>query len=515
MRFETSQHMKLGQHMKLAPRMIQSMEILQMPLAELEERVEQELESNVTLELGEVEADPEAARARAEDRRDEARAGQPMEVTPSGQEDFQRLDAFDADNPGAIEAGDERPTLSRDDLEWRAPRAADEDRDSKQDAMNAAPARTASLVDQLLEQWRLADVAETLRAPGEHLISFLDQDGYLRTDVSTVADRAPAGLLPAGAAGVELVEQALRALQGVLDPPGVAARDTRECLLLQLQAISHGEPVIPGGSLDVAMTLVRDHLDDLAQNRLPKIASRTGFTLDQIKAGLGRLRTLSLAPARALVQESSPPIMPDAIVEYDPRQERFVAYLTDSRYANLQVNREYAHLARDRALEKRDREFIRTNLSNAKWLIDALQQRRQTLLRVISVVADAQADFFAHGPSALKPLPMTAVADQLGIHVATVSRAVSEKWIQTPHGAFPLRGFFSGGLQTESGQDMSYDAARAALKEIIDAEDKANPLSDEALVKEMKAKGIEIARRTVAKYRDQLGIAPARRRKAF
>lgn len=172
-------------------------------------------------------------------------------------------------------------------------------------------------------------------------------------------------------------------------------------------------------------------------------------------------------------------------------------------------------------MPKKDREFLKTNISNAQWLIDAVQQRKQTLLRVVRAVVDAQRDAFDFGFQALKPLPMTLVADQLGIHVATVSRAVADKHLATPRGVIPLRKFFSGGLQTRAsdatpgGEHLAWDAIKEALREIIDAEDKSNPLSDEALVDELKKRGIDIARRTVAKYRDQLQIPTARLRKRF
>ena len=213
--------------------------------------------------------------------------------------------------------------------------------------------------------------------------------------------------------------------------------------------------------------------------------------------------------------DTAAPITPDAIVEYDEDSDRYVAYLNDARTPNVQVNREYAMMAKDRALPKRDRDFLKTNLSNASWLIDAVEQRKNTLLRVVRAVVEEQRDYFDYGPEALKPLPMTAVAEQLGIHVATVSRAVAEKHIATPRGIVPLRKFFSGGLHADGGEEMAWDAIKAALKEVIDAEDKTKPLSDEALVEELKKRGIEIARRTVAKYRDQLNIPPARLRKRF
>jgi RNA polymerase sigma-54 factor len=202
-------------------------------------------------------------------------------------------------------------------------------------------------------------------------------------------------------------------------------------------------------------------------------------------------------------------------VEYDEENDRYFAYLNDGRLPNIRVSAEYERLAKDRELEKRDREFLRKNLSNASWLIDAVEQRRRTLLRVINAVIDEQREFFDYGPEALKPLPMKTIADRLGIHVATVSRAVSEKYLMTPRGVVPLRSFFSGGLATDSGEDVSANAVRAGIEEMINGEDKANPLSDEAMVKILNEKGIDIARRTVAKYRDQLGIPTARMRKQF
>jgi RNA polymerase sigma-54 factor len=511
MRFDTSQHMKLGQQMKLAPRMIQSMEILQMPLAELQERIEQELENNVTLELVEAERDPaDVDRQRAEAEQDAAEDDRPLKVDDGGgAADFARLDRYAETHPEAADDAPEPREPERDPGAYSRPRN-DGERDPKMDAMAAAPARSASLHEQLLDQWALADVDESLRPLGEAIIGFLDDDGFLRTPLETIVDRLPAD---APRPAIDRLERALFAVQIMLEPPGVAARDLRECLLLQVDS-----PVLDGAdhaARDAARRIIREHLDDLMQNRLPKIAEKTGLTLDQIKAALELMRTLSLTPARRLVEQSEPPIIPDAIVEYDEEKDRYYAYLNESRLPNLRVNEEYAKMARDKAVPKKDRDFIRTNLVNAQWLLDAVGQRKHTLLRVINVVVDAQRDFFDFGPQALKPLPMTQVADQLGIHVATVSRAVADKYLQTPRGIVPLRRFFSGGLATEGGQDMSYDAVRAALKEVVDAEDKSAPLSDEAIVEALRKRGIEIARRTVAKYRDQLRIPSARMRKTF
>jgi len=512
MRFETSQSMRLGQSMKLAPRVIQSMEILQMSVAELEERIEQELASNPTIELTEITPDPDA---------------EPERDVPGGKEnaeDFSRLEDFEATNPDAAENTSESGGLvnTRERYDFDEPRTRstrlDGERDSKMDAMASAPAREASLGEQLKDQWSLVDVDESLRAAGGLIVSYLDEDGYLRTPLETIIDRAPAdteGQRPT----LETMERALSAVQLFLDPPGVAARDARECLLLQLDAIEDSDEWDSDKdrteTLRVARLLVDRHLDDLMQNRLPKIAEEENLTFDQIKAGLGLLRRLSLAPARRLVRERAEIVIPDAIVEYDDEEDRYIAYLNDSRLPNLRINKEYAEMIRDRDVPKRDREFLRTNMGNAQWLIDAVEQRRRTLQRVLNVVVDAQREFFDYGPQAIKPLPMTLVAEQLGIHVATVSRAVADKHLQTPRGVVPLRRFFTGGTETASGEEISWDAIKAALQEVIDQEDKSKPLSDDALAKALSERGIEIARRTVAKYRGQLGIQSARLRKEF
>ena len=514
MRFDTSQHMRLGQSMKLAPRMIQSMEILAMPLAELEERIEQELESNPTLELAEVE--PENQNERVIDGDADRRTldmGQ-----KDATDDFERLDRYEDENPEAAEnefdEGGERPR--RDELEYTPTRRVnDDDRDGKMDAMASAPARTASLGEQLRDQWSLVEVEPRVRELGTFLLGFLEEDGYLKTPLETIADRAPEVEGKAKPTVAEL-EHALRAMQLFLEPAGIAARTPQECLLLQLDAIEDDTDLDwPAKSFEHARRLVRDHLDDLKENRLPRIAEKTGFTLDEIKEALILLRRLSLHPGRRLVEETQRPIVPDVIVEYDEAQDRYVAYLNDSRMPNLRINQEYALLAKDKQAEKRDREFVKTNLSNAMWLIDAVGQRRQTLLRVVNAVIAAQREFFDFGPQALRPLPMTLVAEQLGIHVATVSRAVAEKYLATPRGIVPLRKFFSGGVQTDDGEEKAWDAIKVALQEVIAAEDKRKPMSDEALVDALKARGIEIARRTIAKYRDQLGIPSARLRKTF
>ncbi|MEL6499494.1 MAG: RNA polymerase factor sigma-54 [Planctomycetota bacterium] len=502
MHFNQSQSMKLGQSMKLAPRVIQSMEILQLPLAELEERIEQELEGNITLELAEPERDELDAPERADDHADHDEAS----------DSFERLDEFTSDVPDVVENEfDSSADRVREMDTGRVNSRLEGEPDARAEAMAQAPARQGTLQDQLMDQWRIADVDEAMLKAGSLIIGSLDEDGYLRVPVSEVAEKSPANLGVSEA----ILEDALAAVQLLVDPPGTAARDTRECLLLQLDAIEDEPGERDSELLANVRTLIESHLDDLSQNRLPKIAESTGLSMDSIKQAMEFMRRLSLAPARALAPTRSEFVMPDAVVEYDEEQDAYIAYLTDRRHANLRVNQEYAKLASDKSLEKKDRDFVRTNVANAQWLIDAVNQRASTVLRVLRVVVDAQRDYFDFGPEQLRPLPMTQVAEQLGVHVATVSRAVADKHIQTPRGIVPLRGFFTGGLATDSGEEVSYDAVKAALREVVDNEDKSKPLSDDALAKALKERGIEIARRTVAKYRGQLDIPSARLRKEF
>jgi RNA polymerase sigma-54 factor len=533
MRFEASQHMRMGQHMKLAPRMIQSMEILQMPLAELEERIEQELENNPTLEIVEPgaagDAPAEGGAAALDASGNGAETNGSLE-TPDREgadaDSFERLEGFEASNPDAMENEfeDHGPAHREEPFESLSRVRDSGEPDAKLEAMAAAPARQGSIAEQLRAQWGVVEVDEALRPYGEFIIDNLDGDGYLRAGTTELAERLPAALR--GADAPSALERALKAVQLFLEPAGVGARDARECLLLQLDAIEDGdagEDVVGAWdgaddraeTLHTARLLASDFLDDLMNNRLPRIVERSGLSMDRIKQGLVLLRRLSLSPARRLAPEDAAPIVPDGFIEYDEDQDRYYAYLNDARLPNLQVNREYAKLTRDRSMPQRDREFIRTNVGNAQWLIEAVEQRKRTLLRVIEAVIDAQRDYFDYGPQSLKPLPMTLVAEKLGIHVATVSRAVAEKHLMTPRGIVPLRSFFSGGTQTDTGEDVSWDAIKAALREVVDAEDKSKPLSDDALADALKARGVEIARRTVAKYREQLSIPTARLRKTF
>jgi RNA polymerase sigma-54 factor len=507
MRFETSQHMHLGQQMKLAPRMIQSMEILQLPMVALQERIEQELEANVALEQIEPGLEMEGLKAeREEARRDETQGERELVVGDDlcdGAEDFERLSSLESTYS---EAYDNEYSSAR----YSASRMKGE-RDRKLDAMANITARSASLTEQLQRQWALVEVEPDVAAAGSLLIEHIDDDGLLSTDLESVLQQretVPGGVTLTSA----LLERTVEAIQHLLEPPGIGARTSQEAVLIQIDDL-----VARNDDHDWtdARLLVERHFDDLLENRLPRIVKNSGLTLERIHEAKELLSRLKPHPGRELVCGEAPPIIPDVIVELDDEADEYVAHLSNGLLPTLRVSRQYSDIARDRNQDKRTRDFAGTSVRNANWLIDAIKQRNSTLLRVIKVVLQRQRDYFDNGDQHLKPLPMVEVADQLGVHVGTVSRAVAEKWMQTPRGLVPLRRFFSGGTETESGESMSWAAVKAVLQEIIDAEDKSKPLSDEALVAELKKRGIQVARRTVVKYRQQLDIPPARRRKVF
>lgn len=499
MQLYQSATMRMEQRQLLTRRMIQSMEILQLPLAALEERIDQELQANPVLELRT--RDPDAPRPPAD----------PSE--PNGHEPNRPLDLNDVETAGQFRRLERMGDyLDNEEFATNAgpyrPRTDDTDRDAKLDALAAAPDRRTNLADHLLAQWRLLDVEPRLRSAGELIIGYLDADGYLRTTFEQIRYEAKQPVSD------DDLRDALALVQ-TLEPAGVGARNLAECLLLQLDAIEKDEELAKGHDFELERALLRDHARDLELNRYPQISRKLGRPIDELKAAVRRLARLHPHPGRQIGPTEAPPIVPDAIVYYDQDTDRYEIKMTRDPAPSLMIRKRYEKMARDRTVERKTREFLNNNIRNARWLVEAIEQRRNTIQRVIRVVVDAQRDFFDLGPEHLKPLPMIQVADQLGIHVATVSRAVSEKWIQTPRGLFPLRRFFSGGTTNADGEEMSWDAVKEKLKAILDAEDKRHPLNDDQIVKKLQEQGIKLARRTVAKYRDLLNIPTARQRRQF
>ena len=429
--------------MTLAPRLIQAMEILQLPMLALQERIAAELESNPVLETLDLGVDAEAPPAKVDEPSDRGDHELVVDEAGGNSEDFQRLAEFEE------EFGTE--TVA-DDAPVRPPPPRAGERDRKMDAMANTAARAISLNEYLLDQWRFVETDDYLRKAGEALISYIDADGYLRTPLEEVSISAGQEPLP-----VDVLQEALRLVQ-TLEPVGVGARDLQECLMLQLLAEQQA-----GGDMTLEVQLVRHFLRDIEMNRLPQIAKRTGKTLDQIKDAIENISHLTPRPGSLVGSQDVPVIMPDILLDIDDDGEVVIS-MPDGTIPRLHISKSYRRLARSRQTDRKAKNFIRNNIRSAQWVIGAIAQRRHTICRVAEEVFKIQREFLDVGAEALKPLPMADVAEKVGVHVATVSRAVSGKYVQTPRGIFPLRMFFSSGTTTASGDDMSWGAVKVKLK---------------------------------------------------
>ncbi len=503
---ELTQSLRLEQRQLLTPRMIQSMEILQLPLMALEERIEQELQNNPVLELREGEGDPTEPTVITdtvngqEAREEYSEEERPMVVKENSDqaEDFARLEKISEYIDSEDFLGNAGPSFRVANF--------DGERDKKLDAMANSPARGISLQEHLLGQWAFVECTSDLRKAGEVLINYIDPEGYLRTDLEQIAKESK---IPVK---LEELQAALQLVQG-LEPSGIGARNLRECLMIQLDTLeAEGDE---DHDFELERALVSEHLKDLEMNRYPQISKKLGRSIEELKTAVHRLGRLHAHPGKQIGGDEAQSVTPDARIYYDEETDKYEIEMMNDPAPSLYISGMYRKMIKNRTCDKKTREFLSNNVRNARWLIESIEQRKSTIMRVIRVVVDAQREFFDKGPEHLKPLPMISVADQLGIHVATVSRAVSEKWIQTPRGVFPLRRFFSGGTHNAEGEEMSWDAVKEKLKIIIDGEDKLNPLNDDEIVIKLKDQGIDLARRTVAKYRKILNIPTARQRRQF
>lgn len=481
---------------KLAPRMIQSMEILQLPVLALEERIEQEMNENPLLELQERDADtspeePLEAQPPERENPDAPAEGEKELVVDERQDnadDFERLCEMDREVPDYF---DEAPRRSLSQL--------DEEGERKQDAMANVASRPESLHDHLLHQLGELELKPAIAQLAERIISCLDprDGGYFRTPLRD--------LLPPDADDEQLAlaHEALEVVQA-LDPPGIAARDLRECLLLQLT------PDLP--YYEEQKALIEDHLEDLRDNRLPQIKRKTGYSIETIQEAWSELRKLNPKPGGTFADAFVPSVTPDVIVEKG-EDGRYRVIVEESRMPQLRISEYYRRRLAEGTATPEEREYIKRKINAAQWLIDSIRQRRSTLTKVAQAIVDYQQRFLDEGPEAIEPLKMLQIAEQVGVHVTTVSRAVDDKWIQTPRGILPLRKFFVGGTRSEDGEDVAWDAIRIKLQELIDNENKSDPLSDEALVKALKEHGLTVARRTITKYREKMGIPSSRQRR--
>jgi RNA polymerase sigma-54 factor len=409
-----------------------------------------------------------------------------IDETHSNEDDFERLMKMDQDYPEQFE---ERSHPSRAEIEEAGER--------KLDAIANMVARPQSLQDYLHDQLGWFELEPALRAMADRIIYNLDTNGYLQ---GRLEDLLGASASPEDMA---LAQRALALVQK-LDPPGVGARDLRECLLLQL---------VPGMPYyEQLRTLISDYLEDLEHNRLPVIARRTSYAIELIQKVRVELRKLSPKPGADYNNIVVPPVTPDVFVEPD-ESGHYGVRLEDGHTPSLFISPYYRKIFQDAQTSEETREYIKRKVNSAQWLIDSIQQRRNTLTKVAQAIVDHQKEFLDKGPEAIEPLKMQQIADKVGVHVTTVSRAVDEKWIQTPRGIFPLKRFFCGGTTSADGEEVAWDTVRLKLQEIIDNEDKQHPLSDDQLVQQLAAAGITVARRTVTKYRKAMGVLSSRQRR--
>ncbi|MFU7559951.1 RNA polymerase factor sigma-54 [Stieleria sp. JC731] len=490
MRMSMGLQARLVQTQKLAPRMIQSMEILQLPMLALQERIEQEMNENPLLEQQEIDPmgvddldDINPRDNRSEDEKE-------LVVRDSGDnsEDFERLQNMVSDLPSTF-----------DDSFRRSSNRMQEDADRRHDLMANAQSRPESLNDFLLHQLAELDIHDEVERVAERIISTLDarDGGYLRTPL--------ADLLPSdhSAEDFALAEEALRVVQS-LEPTGIAARSLSECLLVQLRPeFEHFEEM---------QKLISEHLEDLAANRLPQIQKATGYSIELIQTIREELQMLNPKPGAAFMETYVPNVTPDIILEQDDNGD-YKIRLDDDRVPSLRISEYYRRRLQDPTCSNEEREYIKRKINGAQWLIESIEQRRSTLTKVAEAIVEHQKKFFDEGPEAIEPLKMQQIAEKVGVHVTTVSRAVNDKWMQTPRGIIPLHRLFVGGTQTDDGEDVAWDTIRLKLQELIDNEDKSDPLSDESLVKRLAEEGMTVARRTVTKYRKRMGIPSSRQRK--
>jgi RNA polymerase sigma-54 factor len=469
--------------MKINPRLYQAMDLLYMPLLDLQQHIKQELLNNPFLELEEPQVTEEELEAA------------PKEVQKEKDKEKEEIDWEEILLDG-FEAGGRRAEY--EDKEYYEP----------------VPVESRDLYDHLRDQIALMPLTPRQILLGEELIGNIDENGYLTYPVEDVTQGLNRWIEDAGAdwfgdgesrAPFVLAEgeEMLRILQG-LDPPGIAARDLRECLLLQMR----------DGGLEetLAFRIVANFFDQLINHRWSEISKELSITPKDVQTAADEIKKLDPKPG---LKYSGPPdnyITPDLIVEKIDGE--YLVFLNDTSLPRLKLSKAYREIAKDKNKFKgENKEFISNKLNSANWMIQAIEQRRQTMLKVMSFIKDRQRDFFERGVQYLKPLTLREVAEVINMHESTVSRVTNEKYVQTPRGVLPLKFFFSSGLSTTSGEDVSARGIKAKIQKLVDDEEAKRPLTDQAIVNILKDEGIQIARRTVAKYRDQLGILSARMRK--
>jgi RNA polymerase sigma-54 factor len=467
----------MQQRLVMTPKLQQALKLLQVPTLELEHILKQEIMQNPLLE--EVEYGEDEEEAREEPAESEESADEPAE------EDAPDDPAKDFDLDDYLDD-------SFKVMGWEPER---EDLDERFERVTVAP---ESGIDQLVTQLHLSVDDELDNEIGEYLIGNLNPDGFLAIDLEEVARVFEVDVARA--------QSVLDVIQ-TFDPPGIGARNLQEGLLLQLKARHLEDSLIAD--------IVRDHFDALKNRKFAEIARELKISPREVQDIAEEIGHLDPRPGLSTLGNEARYVTPDLVV--DKVDGEYVVYLNDSNIPRLRISQAYVEeLNRSKSEgDSETREFILGKLNSAKWLIQTIEQRRRTIVKVMQCIVEEQRDFFEKGPVALRPLTLQQVATQIGMHESTVSRVTTNKYVQTPRGVFELKYFFSSSLDTDDGDSMSSKAAKTRISEIIAHEDKSRPLSDQKIVDMLKADGLNIARRTVAKYREQLGILPARMRKTY
>ncbi len=494
---------RLTQSMVLAPQLQQSLALLQAPMLELKALVEQELQQNPVLE--EVEGSelelPDKPVEDVGETSDAAATADPAERADDApaDSDFEKTEAAPADD-----FQEEFDKLVQLDQEWRdnftqsnAPiRQTTEDEEKRQFMFDSLTAGT-SFTQMLMDQARESDLTDDQQAVAELVIGNIDDYGYLK---ATVEELSASNNLP-----VEKIAEVLKVIQ-TFDPPGVGATDLRQCLMIQLERKGQQETL--------EYRIIRDFMEALGKRRIPEIARGTGHDVDDVQESLGKIAHLEPRPGRAFLPDTEQYVSPEVFVT--KVGEDFTVATNNDNVPHLRISNVYKDLMSQDENNAEVKNYIREKIRAGKFLIKSLHQRQQTIGNIGREIVKRQRDFMEKGVAHLKPMTMAQVAEVVGVHETTVSRAVSGKYMETPQGIFEMKFFFTAGLQTtDGGAGVSNTSVKDMISEIFKVEDSAKPLSDQEVVRMLGEKGITIARRTVAKYRDELNILPSNLRKVY
>ena len=474
LRFEQVQ--RQTQKLILSPQMQQAIKMLQLPLQQLQQVIRQEMMQNPVLEEElleeQIEEDTQEATQEREPEADKEPGEDRGELT--FEEEFNRLAEID----------DEWKEYFRQSGSYRTYSEEDEE---KRRFLEASVVKPETLQENLLNQIGIALLDDEARRICETIIGNIDDNGYLQIDVGEIARKLE---IP-----VERVEEMLALVQ-TLSPVGVGARNLRECLLIQLARLGKKE--------SLAYRLVEGHLDALGARRYRQIARLMKVSPLQVQRAAELVATLEPKPGRLFSVEPEQYIVPDAFVEKDGADFRVI--LNDDRVPHLRISSLYRKMIGDPGVEKDTKSYIRGKIKGGQWLLRNIEQRQKTIFSIVTEIVRRQHDFFEEGVPSLRPLTMQEVADALGIHESTVSRAIANKYLQTPHGLYDLKYFFSAGIQSAGGSSVSVTNIKAMLRQMCAQEDPKKPLSDQQVIEMLKEKGIPLARRTITKYRKELGI---------